>query len=50
MLRLFGSRDDLLSALAAQWADEQLQLPNPEQRGAQRFRTTRRQRNSAAGG
>jgi len=50
MLRFFGSRDDLLSALAAQWADEQLRLPNPEQRQPQRFRPTRRRPSSGANG
>ena len=50
MLRLFGTRDDLLSALAAQWADEQLRLPSPEQRRPQRFRPTRRRPSSGANG
>ena len=50
MLRFFGNRDDLLSALAAEWADEQLRLPSPEQRRPQRFHPTRRRSNTGANG
>ncbi|QNJ08124.1 hypothetical protein SynMINOS11_00649 [Synechococcus sp. Minos11] len=50
MLRLFGNRDDLLSALTSQWADEQLRLPSPEQRRPKRFRPIRRRPSSGASG
>ena len=48
MLRLFGTRESLLEALAMDWAETQLQLPR--QPGAQRaarrrcFQTSRRDR------
>ncbi len=29
MLRIHGNRDSLLAALAADWADQQLQIPTP---------------------
>ncbi|WP_411870251.1 hypothetical protein [Vulcanococcus limneticus] len=29
MLRIHGNRDSLLAALAAHWADQQLQIPKP---------------------
>ena len=48
MLRLFGTRESLLEALAMDWAETQLQLPRqsaPQQARRRRcFKTSRRDR------
>lgn len=48
MVRLFGDRDSLIEALAMDWADHQLQLPQKtsQPRSGRRrcFRTSRRDR------
>ncbi|MCP9793102.1 hypothetical protein KBZ20_15035 [Vulcanococcus limneticus Candia 3F8] len=38
MLRIHGNRDSLLAALAAHWADQQLQIPTPLKPGVQPIR------------
>ena len=48
MMRLFGTRESLLEALAIDWAETQLQLPRQpgKQRAGRRrcFKTSRRNR------